>query len=344
MSEQTDLAVAAPASLRSIMRSEQIVTRFEEITGKNHAGGYISSVLLAASQNEALQRCHPNSIIASALRAATMELSVDPATGQAYLVPFGNKATLIVGYKGLYHMAIRTGKYRFINVITIYEADELTENIMTGIYQVKRHGGKGEKVAGYMLYFQLISGYEHTFYMTVDECEEHGAKYSKTYSLPTGLWKKDPHAMYKKTVIRMGLTKWGYLDPHDMMSMNDFDESETDYIDGIEIKEMQRQSVDQNLAALGFGSDEPAQPETEPESGVMTYEQACNVISSSKQKYGTMTNKDLQGRKFGLEKKMRENLTVDQQNECQNKLEAIKILLFVSEADRLKATGQKTIL
>jgi recombinational DNA repair protein RecT len=104
--------------------------------------------------------------------------------------------------------------------------------------------------------------------MTNEECDDHGKKYSKTYNSASGLWKKDPHKMYQKTVLRQGITKWGYLDPHDLMNMGAFDDAdgeETDYMKGVEIKEIPPQSVDQNLAALGFGSEEPEQPPVESE-------------------------------------------------------------------------------
>ena len=268
MSEQNAIQVSKKPELRAIMRSDQIVERFEEITGRGNAGGYISSVLIAVSQNQDLMACTPNSIIGSALRAATLELSVDPSIGQAYLVPFGGKATLIVGYKGLYQMAIRTGKYRYLNLMPIYEDDDLTEDRSTGILTLRvgnvkvipeRRTRQDQTPAGYLLYMELKDGFKKSVFMTCEECEAHGKKYSKTYNLQSGLWKKDPHKMYQKTVIRQGITKWGYLDPHDLMNMGAFDEGdeeETDYMKGVEIKEIHR-SVEQNLAELGFGSDEP---------------------------------------------------------------------------------------
>lgn len=266
------IEIAKKPELRAIMRSDQIMQRFEEVVGKGNAGGYISSVLIAVSQNQDLMECSPNSIIGSALRAATLQLSVDPSIGQAYLVPFGGKATLIVGYKGLYHLAVRTGKYRYLNLVDIYEDDNFIQDRTTGNFILKlgdvkvlpeKRSRHGQVPSGYMLYMELISGFKKTFFMTCEECDEHGKKYSKTYNRDSSLWKKDPHAMYKKTVIRQGITHWGYLDPHDLMSINSIDESddeETDYMKGVEIKEVPMQSVDQNLSALGFGSDEPEQP------------------------------------------------------------------------------------
>jgi recombination protein RecT len=286
MSDEKAIEVSKKPELREIMRSDQIVQRFEEITGKGNAGGYISSVLIAVSQNQDLMNCSPNSIIGSALRAATLELSVDPSIGQAYLVPFKKKvgenkyvsvATLIVGYKGLYHMAIRTGKYRYLNLVDIYEDDNFIQDRTTGNFILKlgdvkvlpeKRSRRDQVPSGYMLYMELLSGFKKTFFMTCEECDDHGKKYSKTYDSMNGLWKKDPHVMYKKTVIRQGITHWGYLDPHDLMNMNqvdEYDEDETDYMKGVEIKEVPRQSVEKNLADLGFGLEPNNEPETKTE-------------------------------------------------------------------------------
>lgn len=264
----TDLVVRQ--NLRTLMRSDEISNRFAEVVGNGNAGAYISSVLIAVSNSPTLQECTPNSIIGSALRAASMRLSVDPSTGQAYMVPFKGKATLIVGYKGIYHMALRTGKYRFINLITIHEGETVTEDRMTGL-----HGIEGTATSlnpiGYMLYFRLNSGFEKTFYMTVEECEDHGEKYSKNFSRSDSIWKTDPHAMYKKTVMRMGLTKWGYLDPADVQSMKQTEEEEGEIVDGesqevggvtVDIEPQKTLTAKQSMSDLGF--EEPEEPEEPP--------------------------------------------------------------------------------
>ena len=273
MSDEQKAIVTKKPELRAIMRSEQIVSRFEEITGKGNAGGYISSVLIAVAQNQDLMNCSPNSIIGSALRAATLELSVDPSIGQAYLVPFKDKATLIVGYKGLYHMAVRTGKYRYLNLVPIYEDDNLTEDRSTGVITLQVGNTKvipehrarhGKEPAGYLLYMELLTGFKKTFFMTCQECDDHGKKYSKTYGSTSSLWKKDPHKMYQKTVVRLGITKWGYLDPHDLMRISQVDENEdddeTDYIKGVEIKEAPALSTGAIFEDLGFESEPEEQP------------------------------------------------------------------------------------
>lgn len=249
-------------SLKTIIRSDEIKGRFAEVIGSNNAAGYISSVLIAVAENEQLQKCSATSIISSALRAATMRLSVDPSSGQAYLVPFGNKATLIVGWRGLYHMALRTGKYQYINLFKVYEGEEVTEDRMRGIHSLT--GSKlSSKVIGYMLSFGLRNGFAKTFYMTVDECAEHGQKYSKTFNFKDSPWQKDPHTMYKKTVMRLGLTRWGYLEPSDIQAMNAMDETESELgevIDAVSRNVVVEEPInpDQAMYDLGFGP-EPVQ-------------------------------------------------------------------------------------
>lgn len=261
MSED-QLTTIKPKDLREIIRSPQVKEKFMEALGSPQVGGYIQNVLIAVAESPALQRCTPVSIIGAALRAATMRLSCDPFSGHAFLVPYKDKATLIVGWKGIYHLAIRTGKYRFLNLITIYDGQTVEEDQMTGIHHI---GGqfKSKNVIGYMLYFQLISGFEKTFYMTVEECQDHGRKYSKSYHKEDSLWQKDPHKMYEKTVVRMGITRWGYLEPADQAGLASLEDEE-----------------DQDNPAFSFptqvidsGPQQP--PEPEPE---ITEEQALKQL------------------------------------------------------------------
>ena len=224
MTEQT--AITQYSKIKTYMRSEIIRKQFADVVGNHNAGAYISSVLLAVSASDKLQKCTVQSIVISAMRAATLRLSCDPSTGQAHMVPFKNVATFIIGYKGIYQMAIRTGKYRFINMIKIYEGETVTENRMTGQHDIQ--GNKRDasaKITGWMLYFQLTNGFSKTFYMTVPEIHTHAAHYSPSYNYDTSAWKTNTQDMEAKTVLKLGLSKWGYLDPNDVMAMQASDEA-----------------------------------------------------------------------------------------------------------------------
>ena len=226
------------------MRSEDTKARFAEVVGSHNAGAYISSVLLAVANSDQLQKCTIESIYISAMRAATLHLSVDPSTGQAYLVPFGDQATLIVGYKGLQDMAVRTGKYRYINVGPVYEGETITPDRISGLITYDSLGGakKSDTIIGWLGAFEMNpergqkTGYAHTLYMTREECQAHGKKYSKSYGRKnskgefTSKWQTDPEPMEKKTILRLLLRRWGYLDPADIQTLENI-EAEPEAID-----------------------------------------------------------------------------------------------------------------
>lgn len=258
------------------MDAEIVKSRFAEVLGGKSSGAYIASVIVAVKENEALMNCHPESIYTSALRAATLRLSVDPATGQAYLVPFSGRATLIVGYKGLYDMAIRTGKYRYINVGPIYEGQTVEENPITGFHSISgsptAEAKMNKKIIGWIGAFEMnpvrgqTTGFGKTFYMTVEEIHDHAKEYSKGYDNPKGVWKKETQKMERKTVLRLLLRRWGYLDPSDVTVLEQIEgEGETidanpeiyvpEYDESAEQvhEETKKRSKEENLRELGFG-------------------------------------------------------------------------------------------
>ena len=253
--------------------AEIVKNRFASVVGSTNAGAYISSAMLAVANSEALQKCTPESIYTSALRAATLRLSVDPSLGQAYLVPYGGHATLIVGYKGLYDMAVRTGHYTYINVGPIYDGQVVEENQMTGFHSIVGLGkgaseypggvypGGRRKIIGWIGAFQMTSkfgSYGKTFYMTVEDIHAHAKKYSKSYT--SGPWQTETDKMERKTVLRLFLRRWGYLDPADVAALEELESAEPavdaiyvpevpEYEDGVEAP---KHSREQNLRELGF--------------------------------------------------------------------------------------------
>lgn len=218
----------AITKITNYMESAVVQARFAKIMGERGASNYIASVLIAVADSYNLQKCTPVSIYTSALRAATLRLSVDPGTGQAYLVPFKGKATLIVGYKGLHDMAVRTNRYRYINVSPIYEGQEVTEDQISGFHKL---GGSrtGNKVIGWIAAFEMLprfGGYAKTMYMTVEEIHEHGKRYSSSYGDSNSPWQKEAPKMERKTVLRLLLRRWGYIDPADVKTLDELDNDE----------------------------------------------------------------------------------------------------------------------
>lgn len=270
--------------ITNYLEASQIQKRFSDVLGERGAKTYVASVLIAVAESRNLQKCAPDSIYISALRAATLRLSVDASTGQAYLVPFGDRATLIVGYKGLHDMAVRTNRYKYINVAPVYANEIVTEDRMTGLHSIKTDtgfrrpieqevGSNGYEIIGWIGAFQMVNGYSHTLYMTCEECQEHGKKYSKGYDYKdskgefTSLWHKEPKKMERKTVLRLLLRKWGFLDPADVQQLNAVEDEAVESTLGIDNsiveaaevfeKEKPRKPQSELMRELGFDNPDP---------------------------------------------------------------------------------------
>lgn len=261
--------------IRDFMLSPEVKQRFTELMGKN-ALYYLNQVLILVANSKNLQECEPVSILTSAMRAASLKLSVDPAQGQAWIIPYKDNRTGItsaefqLGYRGIYELAMRTNLYRVINVIDIYEGETIVEDRMTGMHSITGKMTK-RRVIAYMLYFRLANGFEKTHVMTVEEIDAHARRYSRAYNQRSSKW-NDPierPKMERKTVLSAGLRKWGrfcstdsdildeiesgheWIDPGDQLFP---DEDKVTHLEPV------IHSESDNMAALGFGDGQPTQP------------------------------------------------------------------------------------
>lgn len=240
-------------TLKSMLGSENVKARFQEILGKK-APGFISSILSVANSNSLLQKADPKTVMNSAVIAATLDLPINPNLGFAYIVPFGGQAQFQLGYKGFVQLAMRSGQYKTINVREVFEGEIVSENKFTGEYEF---GEKtSDNIVGYMSYFKLVNGFEKFLYMSKEELEKHGKKYSQTYKRGSGLWATDFDAMAKKTCLKQLLSKYGILSiemqraqtfdqavvKNDLIEDN-VDEAEVEYVDNPDNSNVRRQAM-----------------------------------------------------------------------------------------------------
>lgn len=329
------------SAIKEYGRSPEIIERFAEIVGKHNAGGYVQSAILAVANNDALQACTPQSIFASALRAATVQLLCEPSLGQAYLVPFGNKATFLIGYKGLYQLALRTGKYRYINVSPVYEGELVFEDRLTG--EITLNGNRtGDEVIGYLASFQLVSGFSKSLYMSLDEIHAHADKYSKSVNRTNSPWKTNRTEMERKTVLRLLLSRYGYIDPKDALAISDdaaapvedADEQLPAPSDKVIIDENPK-SYDENIEDLGYDFEDDLEPgdelplKVEPDPEPLTIERAYKLTTSEGIKYGDIKDaKVFRTMQSKIAETIKNNhLDATTKAEYQLKLKAIDLIL-----------------
>lgn len=212
------------AILNAILDGEGYRKRIGEILGKR-APQFMSSIVTMAANDAMLSKVvasAPQTIITSALKAAALDLPIDPALGTAYIVSFKNKvkrpdgndyyrdeATMIIGWKGLVQLAQRTGLYKKINADFVYEGETIVDDRISG--DIKIEGQKtSDKVIGYFAYFQLVNGFEKCVCWTKEKVAAHEAKHRKGQYMSKA-WRDDFDSMGRKTVLRELISKWGPL-------------------------------------------------------------------------------------------------------------------------------------
>lgn len=208
-------------SVKNLLSTEAYKKRFKEVL-KDKANTFMASVV-NVSNLPSLKDAEPNSILKSAMVAATLDLPIDPNLGFSYLVPFTNKgvkeAQFQIGYKGFIQLAMRTGQYKTINAIEIYEGEIKSVNRLTGEIEFNENDDEIDKeiVVGYIAYFKLLNGFEKTLYMSKEDMEKYAKRYSQTYKsnkdyvVKSSLWTTDFDAMAVKTILKRLLSKYGIL-------------------------------------------------------------------------------------------------------------------------------------
>lgn len=215
--------------INELLDSNKLRNRFDELLGKR-TPQFISSLISVVSGDSNLTKAlyeDPMSVIKSGLQAASYDLPIDSALGYAYIVPFNNtvkdeygnprrktSATFILGYKGIYQLALRTGEYEKINVTDVREGEYKGRNRLSGDVEFEFIDDDAVrsklKVVGYAAYYRLKTKFTAMLYSTVEEIEEHEKKFRKGQYQTKG-WRENFDVMARKTVLRALLGKWGIL-------------------------------------------------------------------------------------------------------------------------------------
>lgn len=158
----------------------------------------------AIQKNPKLLECSENSLVRSIIEASELGLEVNTNLGQAYLIPYGQEATLQVGYRGFIALAHRSGKISNLQGEVVYENDAFEVQLGTrrGLSHKPAKGDRGKPVGAYatVLYRDGSTDFE---YMSADEIGAIKARSSgaKKQDSPWNR-KGDEMEMWRKTPIR----------------------------------------------------------------------------------------------------------------------------------------------
>ena len=220
----------AVATFSNALNSQYYQTQLKNVM-KENAGTFATSLMELVTSDENLLACDPQKLMAEAMKAASLHLPLNKQLGYAYIVPYGKTPTMIIGYKGLYQLAIRSGLYKNINADIVYEGEYQGYDKISG--ELHLDGEKtSNKVVGYFAFLELTNGFRKMMYMSLEDMCQYARKYSATMknckmtnqqladmaqkqseSGPGNSvgWYGNFNDMATKTVLRRLLSKYGYL-------------------------------------------------------------------------------------------------------------------------------------
>lgn len=242
--------------VQELLSSPSVQEKLKQILGKN-AATFATSVVQITQSNGMLATAEPNSIVGAAMTAATLNLPLNNNLGYAYIIPYNTKnkdgswsvkAQFQIGYKGFIQLAMRSGQFKTIHCTSVKKGEIASRDRLTGAIEFSwiEDDKVREKTesAGYVAYFKLINGFEATFFMSIDELNSHGSKFSKTFGKNNSLWKTDFDSMASKTVLKLLISKYAPLSVEmqtavqtDQASFNDVEDTEDiSYVDNEDVK------------------------------------------------------------------------------------------------------------
>ncbi|MDG6327717.1 recombinase RecT [Glaesserella parasuis] len=206
--------------IKTLFESPNVQQKLQALLNKN-AATFTTSVLQIVNSDATLRNAIPMSVFNAACMAATLNLPIQNGLGFAYIVPYSRKvkdengdwikiteAQFQLGYKGLIQLAQRSGQFKRLVAVPVYEKQLLAEDPINGFeFDWKQKPAKDEKPIGYYAYFKLINEFTAELYMSTQDVYDHAARYSQTYKKGYGVWHDNFEAMALKTVMKLLLSK-----------------------------------------------------------------------------------------------------------------------------------------
>ena len=199
----------SPKNLKELLEAR--MPEFEKLLPSVISGKQFLRLALNALQSTPhLKECTVMSFYGAIMQCAQLGLKPN-VNGEAHLSPFFNnkigkyECQFIVGYKGLMSLARRSGEISIIDAHEVRENDkfEIEFGFEPKVVHVPCLKGDRGAIIGYYAIVVMKDGGKLAHYMTVDEAEKYGKRYSKTFN--NGPWKTDFDAMAKKSCLRQEL-------------------------------------------------------------------------------------------------------------------------------------------
>jgi len=200
----------AKLTVKSMLTDDRFKSAISQILPTHITADRMARVAIAAlTKTPKLSRCTPESFTSCMMTLS--QLGLEPDGRRAHLIPYENRksgtveCTLIIDYKGLVSLIMRTGLVSNIHCDVVCDGEEFQYNLG----MVEKHlinfskGKRGKPFAAYAI-VTMKDGTKKCEVMTFDEIE--GIR-KRSMAGNGGPWISDWSEMAKKTVFRRA-AKW----------------------------------------------------------------------------------------------------------------------------------------
>jgi recombination protein RecT len=201
MSEQ--IQTQQPTSLKGILSSEKMRQQFALALPKHLTPERFCRVAITAlTRTPKLADCTQESFFKCLLDLSAMGL--EPDGRRAHLIPYGNTCTLILDWKGIAELALRSGLIAKLHADIVCENDAFVYDMgEVTTHSIDWRKPRGAMYAAYAM-AQTKTGERFFAVMTKDEID--GIR-KRSKAGQSGPWVTDYNEMAKKTAFRR-LSKW----------------------------------------------------------------------------------------------------------------------------------------
>jgi len=162
----------------------------------------IRVLCLAYSQNNALQKCSPVSILRCVMLSAQLGLEIGGPLGLFYIIPRGGEACPQIGYRGIIQIIWRSGTIKHIDAHVVYQGDrfEVREGTTNQIIHVPNMDGDRDdpsRITNVYATVEFANGGKQFRWMTRKQVDRVRAKHASGNKV----WAEHFESMAMKTVL-----------------------------------------------------------------------------------------------------------------------------------------------
>jgi recombination protein RecT len=169
--------------------------------GEKRGEWFLSEVKVAAARAPKLADCTTISIVDALTTCAQLGLSPSGRLGSAYLIPYKDKCTLVIGYRGYADLAYRSGDVATFHAEVVYQKDEWVHE--EGLEPVLKHRRSEDDDPGHLrAVYAIAKMKDGTSAHVVMLRREVLAIKKRSRASGDGPWVTDESEMWRKTAIR----------------------------------------------------------------------------------------------------------------------------------------------